>query len=99
MSVSTDVPKIDLAEILKTWLVPAKTIVVMSAAIVMQRAEATQKDPLKLGRSLKAAASNVLAVSDLRFTGQWYLSVTKNTALYRTNNGRVILGDSDESIR
>lgn len=53
-SVSTGVPKIDLADILKTWLVPAKTIVVMRAAIFLQRAEAIQNHSLKVERSPKA---------------------------------------------
>ncbi len=99
MSLSTNVPKIALAETLKTWLVPAESTLVMRAAIVMQRAEAIQKDSLKLGRNLKAVASTVLALSDIDLMGQWYLGVTANAALYRTRHERVILGDSDESIR
>ena len=89
MSVSTNVPKIDLAETLKTCLVPAKTIVVMMAAIVMQRAEKIQKHSLKLGRNPRADASNVLALFNIDPMGQWHLGMTENTALYRTHNGRV----------
>ena len=70
MSVLTDGPKIDLAETLKTWLVLAKTIVIMSAAIVMR--QAIQNHPLKLGRSLKAVMSDVLVLFDMDFMGQWY---------------------------
>lgn len=91
MSVSTDVPKIDLAETLKTWLVPVNTIMVMMSAIVMQRAEKIQKHSLKLGRSPRAVASNVLALFNIDPMGQWHLGVTNNTALYRTHNGRVTL--------
>ena len=90
MSVSTDVPKIDLMETLKTWQVLAKTMVIMSAAIVMQRAEAIHNH---------SVASNVLALSDIDFMGQWYLDVTENAAVHRTYNGRVTQGDNDESIR
>ena len=73
MSVSTDVPKFDLTETLKTWPVPAKTIAIMRVAIVTQRAEAIQNHWLKPIWSPKAVNSTLLALSDidLWISGIW----------------------------
>lgn len=57
MSVLTDGPKIDLAETLKTWLVPAMTI---------------QNHSLKLSRIPRAVASTFLALFDIYIIGQRY---------------------------
>ena len=89
MSVFTGVLKIVLAERLKTWLTPAKNMVVMSAVIVMQRTGAAQNHSLKLGLGPEAVALHILASFDIYFMGQWYLGVTEHTALSSVYNGRV----------
>ena len=89
MSVLTGVLKIVLAERLKTWLAPAKNMVVTSAVIVMQRTGAAQNHSLKLGLGPEAVALHILAFFDINFIGQRYLGVTGNTALCSIYNGRV----------
>ena len=75
----------------------------MSAAIIMQRAEAIQNHPLKLGRSPKAVASNFLALFDKDLMGQWYLGVMKdylrNEVLRRARENFILLTANQTSSR